>query len=185
MRCLAVLAGCCLLISSWFAPAADPAPTPKASIDFFEKSVRPLLVNHCFECHGPGKQKGGLRLDSRASMLTGGDSGPAMALKHLDESLFLKAIRYKDEPKMPPKAPLAAEQVAILEIWIKQGAPWPETDALVRPVTKEAGFKISQKDREFWAFRPVADPPLPAVKNQNWAKTSIDRFVLAKTPARE
>ena len=81
MRLPSLSAGCFLfLLCAWFAPAADPVPaaTPKASIDFFEKSVRPLLVTHCFECHGQGKQKGGLRLDSRAAMLTGGDSGPAM-----------------------------------------------------------------------------------------------------------
>src|SRR5437762_2346747 len=99
----------CLSFCGWlFLPAAaavraaDP-PAPAAANEFFEKSVRPILVNHCFECHGAKKPKAGLRLDSRDALLQGGDTGPAIVPGHPEQSLLIKAINYKDEPKMPPK----------------------------------------------------------------------------------
>src|SRR5688572_25898079 len=83
--------------------AADP---PANANEFFEKSVRPALANHCFECHGPQKQKAGLRLDSREAILAGGDTGPAIVPGHPEQSLLIKAIAYKDELRMPPKGAL-------------------------------------------------------------------------------
>src|SRR5437870_4212333 len=102
------LVGWCLALGS--APAAEPMPV--ATADFFEKSVRPILANHCFECHGSQKQKAGLRLDSRDAMLHGGDTGPAIVPGHPEQSLLIKAIQYKDEPRMPPKGPLNPTQIA-------------------------------------------------------------------------
>lgn len=161
------------------APAQSSEPaSPASSAEFFEKSVRPILTSHCFECHGAKKQKAGLRLDSRDAMMTGGDTGPAVVPGHPEQSLLIKAIGYKDEPQMPPKGPLAPEQVAALTAWIKQGAPWPQAGATIRP--KDAGFKITPEDRAFWAFQPVKSPPLPQVKDSEWVQTPIDAFVLAK-----
>jgi mono/diheme cytochrome c family protein len=169
------------LLTPFAARAAAP-PAPGAN-DFFEKSVRPLLSSNCYECHGPKKQRGGLRLDSRAALLTGGDSGPAVVPGHPEKSLLVKAVHYKGELKMPPKGQLTPKQVTALTTWVRQGAPWPETAAAVRPAPKEASFHITPKDREFWAFRPVADPPVPAVKDTAWPQTAVDRFILARLEA--
>ncbi len=166
------------------AVAADP---PMNANEFFEKSVRPILANHCFECHGPKKQKAGLRLDSRDGMLHGGDTGPAIVPGHPEQSLLVKAINYTDEPQMPPKGQLAAAEIATLTNWIKQGATWPQTTAVVRPMAKEAGFKITPEDRAFWSFQPIADPPPPLYPplrkggtKGRWVRTPIDAFIVAK-----
>jgi cytochrome c553 len=174
----------CWLLSALTSPAAaaDP-PTSASARDFFEKSVRPVLATHCFECHGAKKQRGGLRLDSRAAILAGGDTGPAVVPGSPDKSLLIKAVHYKDEPKMPPKGQLAPAQVAALSAWVQQGAPWPQATAEVRPVARGPGFTITPKDREFWAFRPIADPPVPAVQDRAWPRNSLDHFVLARLEA--
>src|SRR3954453_24227748 len=83
-------------------PRTSAAENPAGGAEFFEKSVRPLLAEHCFECHGAKKQKAGLRLDSREAMLEGGDSGPAIVPGHPEQSLVAKVVKYQDEPRMPP-----------------------------------------------------------------------------------
>jgi cytochrome c553 len=174
----------CLCAGWWFlfgasaaAPAAEPAP---GAGDFFEKSVRPLLAARCFGCHGPDKQRARLRLDSRAAVLVGGRRGPAVVPDRPDESLLLKAVSYRGEPKMPPDGPLPAAQVAVLRTWIQQGAPWPQAVAAIRPGPQGAGFRITPQDRTFWAFRPVADAPVPAVRDRVWPRKPLDHFVLAR-----
>jgi mono/diheme cytochrome c family protein len=157
--------------------AAD-APASKA-VDFFEKSVRPVLANNCFECHGPRKHKAGLRLDSREGMLAGGESGPAIVPGHPEKSLLVKAIHYRDETKMPPKGQLRTVDIAALTKWIQQGAPWPQAKVEARIAPKTSSFKITAKDRAFWSFQPVADPRVPRVSDSAWPRSTIDRFVLA------
>lgn len=105
-----------------------------ADLEFFEKRIRPVLVENCYQCHSATseKLKGGLRLDSRAGMLKGGESGAAIVPGKPDESLLVKAVRYKNEDTaMPPKKKLADAQVADLEVWVQLGSPWPEKDATV------------------------------------------------------
>jgi mono/diheme cytochrome c family protein len=165
-------------------PAAadeDPEPAPDRA-EFFEKKVRPLLVEQCQECHGPDKQKGGLRLDSRAALLTGGDSGPAVEPGQPDKSRLVKAVQYTSDPRMPPKAKLTADQIGILTNWVRMGAPWPKSAAAARPAAST--MTVTAKDREFWAFRPVTTPPVPKVRDSQWAKTDIDRFILAGLEAK-
>src|SRR6478609_7755598 len=82
--------------------------------EFFEKNVRPILAEHCAKCHGEEKPKGGLRLTSREHLLKGGDTGVAVVAGKPDESLLVAAVRYLDEPKMPPKAKLADADIATL-----------------------------------------------------------------------
>jgi cytochrome c553 len=158
--------------------AQDKAPNA-AQIEFFEKSVRPILATHCFECHGPDKHKGGLRLDSRGTMMQGGNSGPAIMPGSAPVSLLIKAIHYGDTPKMPPKGKLSDGEIATLTEWIQQGAPWPEVVAAVRPAEAGKGFAISAQDREFWSFKPLGHPSLPVVANKFWPKNAIDNFILA------
>jgi cytochrome c553/mono/diheme cytochrome c family protein len=179
---LLALTACWLLGPAAPALQAQEKKQSATEIEFFEKSVRPVLVAHCFECHGPDKTKGRLRLDSRDMMMHGGESGPAIVPGNAKGSLLIQAIHYKDEPKMPPKAKLSDAEIAVLTTWVQQGAIWPETTATIRLPTTKA-FEISAKDREFWSFKPITDPAVPEVKDKSWPKTAIDAFVLATLEA--
>src|SRR5262249_44388499 len=115
------------------ASATDPKPDA-GQAEFFEKKVRPLLAENCFQCHGPEKQRGGLRLASRDGLMKGGDSGPAVVAGQPDKSRLVEAIGYgKEDLRMPPKGKLSDEQVAVLTAWVKMDAPWPEVASAVRP----------------------------------------------------
>ena len=98
-------------------------PDP-AAIEFFEKNVRPILATRCQGCHGPAKQKGGLRLDARAALITGGSTGPAVVPGNPKDSLLVDAINYGEAYQMPPKSKLPAGEIATLTEWVKRGAPW-------------------------------------------------------------
>jgi mono/diheme cytochrome c family protein len=176
-----VTIGCLLAPGPATVPAAEPKPTAEA-VEFFEKAVRPVLVNRCVECHGPDKHKGGLRLDSRAAALSGGDSGPAVVPGKPEASRLITAVHYADDLKMPPKGKLDGEQIAALTTWIKQGAPWPDIAAVQpRTVTTERGMTVTAQDREFWSFRPIADPPVPDIaKAKSQISNPVDPFILAR-----
>ena len=107
-------------------PQPDKGKLEAAQEEFFEAKVRPVLADNCLECHGAEKHKGGLRLDVRAAMLKGGDTGPAVVPGKPDESPLIEAIRYEGEVQMPPKKKLKAEEIAALTDWVKRGAYWPE-----------------------------------------------------------
>jgi hypothetical protein len=143
---------------------------PKARVDF-GRDVRPILAEHCLDCHGPKKQQGGLRLDGKAAALRGGDSGPVILPGKAAESPLVERITSDDEKTRMPlrRDPLTAEQVALLKRWVSEGADWPGTDAAL----------------EHWAFRPVADPKPPDLEAAEWAKNPIDLFVLEKLRARK
>jgi len=102
------------------------------AIKYFEAKVRPILAESCFKCHGPAKQKGGLRLDSRAGVLEGGENGPAVVPGRRDESLLVEAIHYEGL-EMPPGGKLDPEKLAILTRWVEMGAPWPATEVPPSP----------------------------------------------------
>jgi mono/diheme cytochrome c family protein len=153
--------------------------TAASAVDMahFEQRIRPLLIANCIDCHGPDKQKGGLRLDSRAGWQTGGDSGPALVPGKLAESKLWQAITYADRDlKMPPKRKLKASEIADLKLWIESGAPDPRDE-----VASSGGkAKTVRADGSFWSFQPPKDVPVPAVKNVAWPANDIDRFILAK-----
>jgi hypothetical protein len=151
---------------------------------FFEAKIRPVLATQCGKCHASTAEKlrGGLRLDSREALRLGGESGPAIAPGNPDESLLVRAIRYRDdELRMPPKTRLPDAVVADFEAWVKMGAPDPRTaptGVAARPsVDLAAG-------REFWSFRQPKKSAPPAVKWANWPRCDIDRFLLATLEAR-
>ncbi|HJT79434.1 MAG TPA: PSD1 and planctomycete cytochrome C domain-containing protein, partial [Gemmataceae bacterium] len=179
----AVWVGACLLALAPRPARAEPPRVPAAQAEFFEKSVRPVLVGNCITCHGPEKHKGKLRLDSRAAVLAGGESGPAVVPGKPEASLLVKAVHYDDSPHMPPRGKLSADEIAALTEWVRQGAPWPEVVATIRRTPAAGGFEITAKERAFWSFRPVADPPLPPVRDAAWPKQPLDRFVLARLEA--
>ena len=109
---------------------AQEKPTA-AQVEFFERNIRPVLVNECYKCHSTksDKVKGGLLLDSRAATRKGGDSGPAVVPRNLKESLLIEAVRWhNDDLQMPPKKKLSAQVVADLERWVMMGAPDPRSE---------------------------------------------------------
>jgi hypothetical protein len=155
-----------------------PSSSTPQALELFEKRVRPVLVDNCFSCHGEKKQKGGLRLDSRASLLKGSDTGLVVAPGHPDNSKLVQAIRQEGDLKMPPKGKLSPEAIEALTLWIKMGAPWPETSAS-SPTTGSSDTILAARNSH-WAFRPIRKPLIPAVRNDKWAQTAVDRFVLAR-----
>jgi cytochrome c553 len=167
-----------LLGSSPLLRAEGPNP---ADVEFFEKKVRPVLVAHCYKCHGNGKSKGGLSLASRDGMAKGGDNGPAIVPGQPAKSLLIQAIRHEGETHMPPKQKLSDADIADLTAWVQRGAVWPTAAAgdSIRP----SGGAITAADRAFWSFRPIADPPVPAVKDKTWPRKPLDHFILAKLEA--
>jgi hypothetical protein len=169
----------CFLASMWTLSAvADDGPRPDAAqVEFFEAKVRPVLVAHCLECHGPAKQKGGLRLDSAGAMMKGGSGGPAVVPGDSENSPLVEAIGHEGDVRMPPKGKMKDDEVGALTEWVRRGAIWPsEPAALEAPRVAPS--------REFWAFRPIADPAPPAVGDESWVKSPVDRFVLAQLEAR-
>ena len=151
--------------------SADDGLTAE-QLRFFETSIRPLLVEKCQSCHGPDKQWGTLRLDSRDAILKGGETGPAIVPGKPDESLIVKAIRrIDDELKMPPKEALSEQQVADLVRWVEMGAPFPHT---ARP------SKPRHRDPDHWSFRPAIQPTVPQTENSTWASGPLDQFILSK-----
>ena len=164
--------------------SGDPAPTPEG-LDYFEKNIRPVLVDRCYSCHSASapKVKGGLRLDTRDGLRKGGDTGPSVDPAHPDRSLLIRAIlRDADFEKMPPKdsEKLSADQVRAFQTWVKMGAPDPRT-AAAAPAKPRMDFAEA---RTHWPFHPVAEPAVPAVRDSIWARTAIDRFILSKLEAK-
>jgi hypothetical protein len=169
-----------LLVGLLLAPSGALADS--SADEFFEKEVRPLLANRCQKCHGDKDAKGGLHLTSRAALLKGGDTGPAVVAGKPDDSLLVQAIRYKDSPRMPPKEKLSDRDIATLTRWVQLGAPWPSS--VEAPIASGTKFQITEEQRRFWAFQPVRPAALPVVKNSAWPRSGIDRFILARLEAR-
>jgi len=153
------------------------AAASAADMTHFEQRIRPLLIANCIDCHGPDKQKGGLRLDSRAGWQTGGDSGPALVPGKIAESKLWQAVSYADRDlRMPPKRKLKDSELADLKLWIQSGAPDPRDE-----VASAGGkTKAARADASFWSFQPPKATPPPAVKNAAWPANDIDRFILSK-----
>lgn len=158
---------------------ADEVATKEA--EFFEQQIRPLLVNHCLECHGDRKQEAKLRLDSREALLAGGESGPALVPGDPEKSLLIDALHYKESAvQMPPKGKLDGEKIEKLTRWVKSGAVWPVSKVALRsePAADEKGkFKIRAQDREFWSFRPVVKPTPPSDHSAAFAEGALDLFI--------
>jgi cytochrome c553 len=149
------------------------------SSDFFETKIRPVLANNCFGCH-TNTEMGGLRLDSAEAMMKGGKRGPAITPSDPDNSILLKAVRHADASyKMPMGSKLKDAEIADLAAWVKAGAKWPAT-AVAAAKKTDGKFVIHPEARNFWSFQPLKDPAPPAVKDAKWARTPIDKFILAK-----
>lgn len=158
------------------APPATPPISPEAR-EFFEKRIRPTLIEKCFSCHSDKKQMGGLRLDSRTALLKGGDSGPAFLPGQPDKSLLVQVVRRSGDVKMPPKDKdaLDAGTVEALSDWVKVGAPWP-----LEGGDKSILSSVTEFRKKHWSLQPVQAVPLPTVKSAGWVRNPIDRFIQTK-----
>lgn len=148
-------------------------------IEFFEKEVRPLLVENCLDCHDPesGEMGGGLSLASRADLLAGGDSGPAIEPGDPINSLLIEAVRHSARLQMPPDGKLSIDDISVLVRWIELKAPWPaESDQ--RSATLET-FDLESRRQTHWAWQPMQPYQPPTVIDHTWVLDPLDHFIRA------
>ncbi|MDX1926116.1 MAG: DUF1553 domain-containing protein [Pirellulaceae bacterium] len=166
-----------LIIAGIAQSTAAQEPTETAQqLEFFEAKIRPVLVQHCYECHSSDSKsiKGGLLLDTRAATRKGGDSGPAVVANNVADSLLISALKH-ESLEMPPKGKLPDEVIADFVAWVETGAADPRVGESV--TAKKIDFAEA---RTFWSFKPIVAPEIPKVQQTNWPRNDIDYFVLAK-----
>ncbi len=164
---------------------AEHAASMAASQVVFKDTVREFVVKNCLECHGGEKTKSGFNMASREKMLEGGDRGPAVVPGKGKESRLVKLVARSEEPHMPPGKDAKAVSKDMLDAltkWIDLGAAFDKplketTDTAKKPLV------VSDKDKQYWAYRPLAATTPPAVQNKAWAKNPIDLFTLSKMEA--
>jgi hypothetical protein len=171
----------CLLLwdaSPLFAFVLDEEPVAsREQLEFFEKNIRPVLVEHCYEHHAADSKfvQGRLRLDHRAGLIKGGENGTAIDLKVPNDSMLIKALRY-EEVEMPPKEKISDSIIANFETWITMAAPDPRVaDELPTERTMDL-----EEVRKFCAFQSIANPENPSIENVSWPLGKIDHSNLAK-----
>jgi hypothetical protein len=182
---MGLVAAVALIILGVTGTRADDRALNRDAVEFFESNVRPILVEHCYNCHSAQAKspKGGLRLDSLAGMTKGGDTGPAVVPGDADASLLVQAIRYKDEQtRMPPKGKLPDATIAALEQWVRSGAVMPHgpEPSAARIADKKPTSIDFEAARSHWAYQPIRRPAIPQLKDATWPSTAIDSFILSK-----
>ncbi|OYV92943.1 MAG: hypothetical protein B7Z73_04155 [Planctomycetia bacterium 21-64-5] len=163
--------------------AGEPATPTAEQVEFFEKSVRPVLVNRCQSCHGAEKQESGLRLDRRQAIEKGSEGGPVIVPGKPDQSSLITAVRYQGDIQMPPTAKLPDAELAALVKWVEIGAPWPKDASEGGRPTSAVPASPQDAQAAHWAFRPVVRPAIPSVKQADGCVTPIDNFVVARLEA--
>jgi mono/diheme cytochrome c family protein len=175
-------------IWSGFGEVPDPVRSQFAAsptneqLAFFESKIRPLFIEHCYECHSQAADDpgGGLLLDSRAGVLKGGQSEHLLIPGDPDSSLLMRAVRHTSpDLKMPPDVKLEPNQIADLEAWVRMHAPDPRTEDTVAAAKAKTDIDWD-KGRDFWSLKPLSSSPAPTVFNTQWPANPIDQFVLAK-----
>ncbi|MCP4189792.1 MAG: DUF1553 domain-containing protein [Planctomycetaceae bacterium] len=149
--------------------------------EFFEQKVRPLLVQHCYECHSEQAEKlhANLYLDNGSDILAGGDSGPAVVPGNLDESLLISAVRYESF-EMPPRGKLSPAEIKTLERWVTEGAYWPDSK-VTRGKPDE--FDWMSRKKSHWAWQSLRQTVPPSTKAKRWPRGDVDRFILSRLEA--
>ena len=153
----------------------------RAGVDFFEKKIRPVLLEHCYKCHSQDAQKAGklkaeLLLDSRAGLRKGGESGPVLITAKPADSLLLKVLRHEGDVRMPSKGKLPESVLRDFETWLAMGAPDPREGE----IASNSKFDLEKSRKDHWAFQPLREAARPAGKNVDWVRTPIDAFILKK-----
>lgn len=165
-------------------------PQAEVTIEFFEKRIRPLLAQRCWDCHSADLAESDLRLDTREDMLEGGSRGAAVVPGMPEKSLLIRAVNHADTLAMPPKEKLSQRDIGDLTAWVKAGAIWPEGDkpraASKKPAPKNDGktAEFTDQQKNYWAFQAIGDPKPPTVKDERWIQSPIDRFLLAELESR-
>ncbi|AGA29841.1 DUF1553 domain-containing protein [Singulisphaera acidiphila] len=179
MQSLGRYIGIISLIATLISPSCAEAFADPDGVTFFEQKIRPVLVKECYSCHSADAKalKGGLRVDSRAGLLAGGDSGPAVVPGKPEESPLLDALRH-DGIAMPPKSKLSSAIVADFERWIKIGLPDPRLERSKAKAKALTGMTV-EKGRSFWAYQPPRRVAAPEVADLAWPRGELDRFILA------
>lgn len=184
LRVVGIALGAYLAAVTFLAETAHAQQSPAdrdADITFFESTVRPILIDRCFSCHGPEKQESELRLDSRDAALAGGVLGAAIEPGDPASSLLISAIRYGDVVQMPPDGRLPDQEVAALVDWVRRGAPWTaRSPAPSSQPDADVSEAADGQESDFWAFQSPVRPPAPVVKNHEWIASPIDAFVLSR-----
>jgi hypothetical protein len=155
-----------------------------SGVEFFEKKIRPILLDECYQCHSQENEiKGDLRLDWKGGWLIGGKSGPPIIPGQVGKSLLIQAVRHTNSDlKMPPKKKLSQEQIIDLEHWIAMGAPDPRGSESISTEQKKLDLEASRK---FWAFLPIKKHEPPQTNDTDWPLNNIDRFILAEQKQNE
>lgn len=178
--CVAVVMSPTVMTPTAVVTAAETAAATVSAdqLDFFERKIRPLLVQHCYECHSEQSDTmhAGLRLDAADGLAAGGDSGPAVVPGHPADSLLIQTVRYDGDIQMPPEGKLSEREIEHLVRWVRDGAAMPSTPATARPAA--AGIDW-QQGRQHWAFQPAHVQDLPSVTRSDWPRTRTDHFLLA------
>ena len=151
-----------------------------ADVNFFENKIRPILSEHCSECHSGAadSQRGGFSISSRGTLIAGGDTGRSIEPGKPDKSLLIDSINYRGHYDMPPSSKLPQEKIELLEEWVKRGAPWSDFEEHAALATEK--FDLEKRKSQHWAWQPVKKtiPPVIEGKFKTWALDSIDNFVL-------
>ncbi len=168
--------------------AAEPVPPDHAaklaaSAKLFAEKVRPYFTKSCLECHGAGKIKSGFSLATRETLLKGGDRGIDVIPGKGKDSPLVRSVAHLDEPFMPPKSAVAKDVVEFLTQWIDLGAAYDKPLIESAEPTGKKPMVVTEKDKQYWAYRTLQATTLPAVKDAAWARTPIDKFLLAKMEA--
>jgi len=179
---------CCLVIlfaASGLSRAEEVRVISPEHAEFFEKKIRSLLMNECYECHSSDEAESELQVDSLAALLHGGERGPAIVVGKPEESLLISAVKHADQLQMPPKSKIEAEEIEALATWVKMGAPWPnsEDSPAFESASKQSGPLFTEEETNFWAFRKPKWPALADTKSKSWSTSPIDSFVLSRLEA--
>jgi mono/diheme cytochrome c family protein len=168
-------------------PSADSIAQSSDQQEFFEKKIRPIFANTCQRCHNAKAKMAGLDLSTAEGFHRGGDSGPIVNKEKPEESRLLKVISYEGEMKMPPTGKLKDHEIAALTEWVIMGAPWQGAAASTPNANwpkNSSTREFTENEKSFWSFQPVKNAVPPAVKDETWIKSPIDRFLLAKLEAK-
>ena len=172
------------VLSVIIAPLNSSLPAAEADLkqaEFFEKRIRPLLINRCYDCHSEDSVESGLRVDSLTALLKGGERGPALVVGKPGQSLLMSAVNHSGQIHMPPKDKLSQKEISDLTEWIRMGVHWPNSKPIVQTNERRpVGPLFTQKEKAFWAFRSPQEPDLPKVKNATWVQNALDTFVLSR-----
>ena len=179
---LAVALGlACLAFGAVYSAEGQNDLSP-GELEFFEREIRPVLVDNCVTCHSGGLVMGGLRLDYRGGWEQGGQSGPVIIPGDPDQSLLIRAISHAGSQTPMPLggSRLAPEAIDAFVEWVRMGAPDPRDAPAVEPTIEQSWEEVYEERSRWWSLQPVVRPPLPSVEYEEWSHQPVDRFLLAK-----